>query len=326
MGWHSHWSFHPDQGSTCVTTRFGVLPTRPGDALGNRCLSHEWSRLCFNATPWQRLAVSSVRQSLHHRYRISIRDGRTRVSRPSGPCRSAASTSLVCSSRLWRTISLWWRSSTATASTRSRIHGCQCLVLKTRMFQFRTIWQKGSQHAVADALSHAPVTTPTADDTLGEEDPQYASPAIRACLRHTDSSQPCLSFVAVQNAAKADPEYQQLVDTVTEGFSRCTKQVARVFETVLERSRATVSRFRCCFERTADRRSIRSATTSSDRPAQVAPGNRPHEKSRSADCVLAEADRGHWTHRAWFARSVENTNTTTAQHPCPSTNCSSEHF
>ena len=94
----------------------------------------------------------------------------------------------------------------------------QCLVLKTRMFQFRTIWQKGSQHAVADALSHAPVTTPTADDTLGEEDPQYASPAIRACLRHTDSSQPCLSFVAVQNAAKADPEYQQLVDTVTEGF------------------------------------------------------------------------------------------------------------
>ena len=94
----------------------------------------------------------------------------------------------------------------------------QRLVLKTRMFQFRTIWQKGSQHAVADALSRAPVNTPTSDDTPGEEDPQYASPAIRACLRHTDSSQPCLSFVAVQNAAKADPEYQQLVDTVTEGF------------------------------------------------------------------------------------------------------------
>ena len=58
----------------------------------------------------------------------------------------------------------------------------QRLVLKTRMFQFRTIWQKGSQHAVADALSRAPVNTPTSDDTLGEEDPQYASPTIRACL------------------------------------------------------------------------------------------------------------------------------------------------
>ena len=78
----------------------------------------------------------------------------------------------------------------------------QRLVPKTRMFRFPTIWQNGSQHAVADALSRAPVNTPTSDDMLGEEDPQYASPAIRACLRHIDSSHPCLSFVAIQNAAK----------------------------------------------------------------------------------------------------------------------------
>ena len=150
------------------------------------------------------LAVSSVRQSLHHIHRISIRDGQTRVSRRrlgqaevphlprwpevhtcDGPSSSGDDVQLPQPQPD--------RESTVAAPCAEDTHVSIPHRLAERF------------SACCRRLSRAPVNTPTSDNTLGEEDPQYASPAIRACLRHTDSSQPCLSFMAVQNAAKTDP-------------------------------------------------------------------------------------------------------------------------
>ena len=76
--------------------------------------------------------------------------------------------------------------------------------------------EKGSQHAVADALSRAPVTLPSTDDLLGEE--VYAVRKMNLCLDATDAEYDGAYFREIQAAADADTEDVQLVDTIRNGF------------------------------------------------------------------------------------------------------------
>ena len=92
----------------------------------------------------------------------------------------------------------------------------QRLLMKTRAYQFQMCWKKGSQHAVADALSRAPVTLPSTDDLLGEE--VYAVRQMNLCLDATDAESDNTYFWEIQAAAEADTEYVQLVDTIRNGF------------------------------------------------------------------------------------------------------------
>ena len=90
--------------------------------------------------------------------------------------------------------------------------------MKTRSYQFQTQWRKGSQHAVADALYRTPSSIPTRDDTLDEDDLQYAARAIRTCIQQDGQGGTCIRFADIKTAAAADVDYQRLVDAVLHGF------------------------------------------------------------------------------------------------------------
>ena len=90
--------------------------------------------------------------------------------------------------------------------------------MKTRSYQFQTQWRKGLQHAVADALSRVPSSIPTRDDTLDEDDLQYAARAIRTCIQQDGPGGTCIHFADIKPAAAADVDYQRLVDAVLHGF------------------------------------------------------------------------------------------------------------
>ena len=89
------------------------------------------------------------------------------------------------------------------------------LLMKTRT-SFKRAGKRGSQHAVADALSRVPVTFTSTDDLLGEE--VYAVRKMNLYLDATDAESDNMYFREIQAAAEADTEYVQLVDTIRNGF------------------------------------------------------------------------------------------------------------
>jgi len=94
----------------------------------------------------------------------------------------------------------------------------QRLVLKLRPYQLHALWRKGSDNAFADALSRHPVQSPTSADEHGE-DPFLSNPSVRACLR--DNHEKPISDLRLHKlltAAKNDPEYQLLLNTIQHGF------------------------------------------------------------------------------------------------------------
>ena len=91
--------------------------------------------------------------------------------------------------------------------------------LKLRMSQFGQItaaWVPGSQQGAADALSRNPVCPPVEGDECGED---TSAVCIRSIViselqaHHVD-----IRLQEVQEAAAADPEYQQLVESIQTGF------------------------------------------------------------------------------------------------------------
>lgn len=93
-------------------------------------------------------------------------------------------------------------------------------------FVFKTVWRKGSDHAIPDALSRSPVADPTADDVELDTEP---SACIRQVIRISavtmnDVEQPAvdhLSDPVIENLkalAAEDEDYQKLLKAVTNGF------------------------------------------------------------------------------------------------------------
>ena len=92
-------------------------------------------------------------------------------------------------------------------------------------YVFKTVWRKGKDHAIPDALSLAPVNDPQPDDTA--DDPVMLSHirAVIACRISTiigdDGHLPHLIDPMLEElrvAAAADPKYAELVQAVENGF------------------------------------------------------------------------------------------------------------
>ena len=95
----------------------------------------------------------------------------------------------------------------------------QRLVMKLQMFQFSTTWRQGKQHAVADALSRAPVDSPEDHDQLGEDG--IISPTLKICRIQEDDGRvilPDIKLTVVREAASRDADYQKLITQVQNGF------------------------------------------------------------------------------------------------------------
>lgn len=102
----------------------------------------------------------------------------------------------------------------------------QRIVEKMTPYVFHTTWKKGSDHVIADTLSRNPVSYPDEEcDLLGEAELEVHQVVIRANEVLQDSTRgeevrsdqdPILE--RVRTAAKTDPHYQALVDTILSGF------------------------------------------------------------------------------------------------------------
>ena len=110
--------------------------------------------------------------------------------------------------------------------------------LKEKMspYMFKTVWRKGSDHSIPDALSRAPVSAPSSDDLLDEK--EFAS-EIRAILVQritviTDRAdgtvppahRPDPLLEQLQKSASLDPAYQALIDAVEKGFPKKPEEAA----------------------------------------------------------------------------------------------------
>ena len=101
----------------------------------------------------------------------------------------------------------------------------QRLRMKLLDYQFTTTWRPGRHLAIPDALSRAPVDTPTPDD---EDDSAEIGPQIRCMLtRSLAETEPDGTRVSpvedvmltrLQDAASTDAEYQALCTVVQNGF------------------------------------------------------------------------------------------------------------
>ena len=92
----------------------------------------------------------------------------------------------------------------------------QRLLLKLRLYQFHTSWRAGKHHAIADALSRAPVSEPQLTDLLGEA-PELHCRSLHICLQHIDDAT-TLRFTEHCIAVVADADYQCLIRYVEDGF------------------------------------------------------------------------------------------------------------
>ncbi|XP_065182282.1 uncharacterized protein LOC135812991 [Sycon ciliatum] len=92
------------------------------------------------------------------------------------------------------------------------------LALKLRSCQLVAHWRKGKENAFADALSRNPVDKPTSEEEFGESS-TLSAPAIRACLRQDEDGRIAdLRHCELLDAARADDDYQALLQAVREGF------------------------------------------------------------------------------------------------------------
>jgi hypothetical protein len=114
--------------------------------------------------------------------------------------------------------------------------------LKERLspYVFKTVWKKGREHAIPDALSRAPVNDPSPEDEAANADVQ--SFARRVSVRHvqaiTYSDTPDQDeetgsdhladpiIVNLKEAAIADGHYQDLLAAIESGFSQPRQSLA----------------------------------------------------------------------------------------------------
>ena len=95
--------------------------------------------------------------------------------------------------------------------------------MKILEYSFTASWVKGTANAGPDALSHAPVSMPTPDDELGED--QDAASIHNIITSNVHSVHINLRLDAVRSAIDADHEAQLLLDTVRTGFPNTKAQL-----------------------------------------------------------------------------------------------------
>ena len=86
----------------------------------------------------------------------------------------------------------------------------QRLKENTSMYSFKAVWRRGKRLAIPDALSRAPVSSPTADDVAFVQNLELHVDSIP---RASD-----LQLTRLREVAKSDPEYSALCEMITEGF------------------------------------------------------------------------------------------------------------
>ena len=106
---------------------------------------------------------------------------------------------------------------------------------KLYAYNFTTVWKKGKDHALPDALSRAPVSDPTPEDVKDSaEMQQYVRTVIRLCAvdvvdsdeaAEAPSHLPDPILEELRRVAAADAEYQQLIRYVEEGFPQNAAEV-----------------------------------------------------------------------------------------------------
>jgi len=83
----------------------------------------------------------------------------------------------------------------------------QRLMEKTSMLDYKAVWEKGCEHAIPDALSRAPVSTPTSEDELGSEEIEQAA------VNHVQ-----VRLISDEGSARKDPVLQKVKEaTATDG-------------------------------------------------------------------------------------------------------------
>ena len=91
-------------------------------------------------------------------------------------------------------------------------------------YNFTTEWKKGSEHVIADALSRAPVSDPTEEDTAYEEKLQYGVTMVRqiasAKLGEVPEHLRDPQIEELKKLAIKDEDYKLLVKAVKEGFPK----------------------------------------------------------------------------------------------------------
>ena len=102
--------------------------------------------------------------------------------------------------------------------------------LRTRImaYQFTAKWQKGTQHEAADALSRSPLSSPSHNDELAEQDIDIANRQEQtyeamstAQVRASTLQEPeheSLHLQELRQHAEKDQEYQALKETILQGF------------------------------------------------------------------------------------------------------------
>ena len=99
----------------------------------------------------------------------------------------------------------------------------QRLRMKILEYSFTASWVKGTANAAPDALSRAPVSMPTPDDELGED--QDAASINSIIISNVQSVDINLRLDAVRSAIDSDHDAQLLLDTVRTGFPNTKDQL-----------------------------------------------------------------------------------------------------
>lgn len=100
--------------------------------------------------------------------------------------------------------------------------------LKERLspYVFKTIWRKGAEHAIPDALFRAPVADPTTEDVAFDKEllahvhsvtRLQVTSIVGDDEESTSLSDPVLD--SLRASAANDTEYMSLITSVTDGFS-----------------------------------------------------------------------------------------------------------
>ncbi|MFO0089677.1 MAG: RNase H-like domain-containing protein, partial [bacterium] len=101
-------------------------------------------------------------------------------------------------------------------------------------YVFKTVWRKGSQHAIPDALSRSPIADPTADDIMDEEELTVHVRSvirIRAARIYEEESSPRPSHLIDQQleelrqAARVDKDYMELLKFIESGFPKTPEEL-----------------------------------------------------------------------------------------------------
>ncbi len=97
----------------------------------------------------------------------------------------------------------------------------QRLKYKISSYNFEAIWKKGAENYIPDALSRAPCSDPTPEDSCTDEQEVVASVRliVNSVMENTERQNLCDPFLKkIKEAAAADPEYAALLEVVKDGF------------------------------------------------------------------------------------------------------------